>query len=278
MINVFDDGKDFGKQLENALQRSFEYNKPDIDFDCVDLENKGSGLRQDFNGIKQARELAGNGRKVVCYAFTTMPILYLRQNFRELFAYHYDKVRYLKLPFYPNDIIAAFDTPQYENPALFHMTKAEERESLASSLLHSLYREREKNLKIARDELKLDGTDDEVISQLTDIRDARREKRSLGGLYLPGVFCDIEGTFLDSKGNVNEEIKKELEKYALEKPVNLWTGGNSKELSKAVGDVHYPVLNKLDYNDSVIEIAIDNEPQTELEKEYNIKINKFIKV
>ncbi len=105
----------------------------------------------------------------------------------------------------------------------------------------------------------------------------KKEKPVAEGLFLPGVFCDVEDTFLIN-GQINEHLKKELEKYALEKPVNLWTGSDPEKFAHKVGNVRYPVLSKNDYRGAEVEIAIDDMPPEALEREYGIKARKFVNV
>ena len=97
---------------------------------------------------------------------------------------------------------------------------------------------------------------------------------------IAGVFCDIQGTLLDyGAEKINEEVLEMLEGYEKEgKAINLWTGGDVEEFRTKIRKlgIKYRVLSKYDFENRTVEIAIDDQPEKKILKDYGIKTECFI--
>jgi len=280
-IEVIDDNRKYAEAITKALSDGALSLPDDVVIVGANYKPDGRDHRVDYNGIAVAEKAIKDGKKVILYSFETMPVLYLRQDFRRLFAEHYDKVRFVRQPVTLAEYATAFDKPQFENPALRFVTKRKEDEMKVIKLWHDIRYRRTDVLNEAREYFGVDGSDEEIEKLLAAKRGAigtpHMQVLLAPNVFFPGVFCDVEGTYL-IEGKVNEELRKELERYALEKPVNLWTGGDVEKIAYAVGNVRFPVLSKYDYRGAEVEIAIDDMPPEQFEREYGIKARQFRKV
>ena len=95
-----------------------------------------------------------------------------------------------------------------------------------------------------------------------------------------GVFCDVQGTLLDYKGErVNKDILEMLEKYEKQgKQIFLWTGGDPddfREMIVGLG-IEWSILKKYDFRNKIVEIAIDDIPEKKFIADYKIKAQTFV--
>ncbi|MFH0949533.1 MAG: hypothetical protein V1802_03525 [Candidatus Aenigmatarchaeota archaeon] len=277
---IIDDNEKFKAELVSA----FKSGEIDIPFPIAIINAEylpdQHSRRSDYKGIAEAEKAVHSGNRAILYEFQTMPVMYLIHSFAMLLAEHPNEIRYIRAPFPLHEVTKAFDIPQYENPALLLVTKSKEDELQISHLHHDIRYRREQVLEEARKYFGWKGSNEEIESMLKAKRneiDIKKQPPLTQGLFLPGVFCDVQGTFLKN-GKINEHLKKELEDYALEKPVNLWTGSDVGKMAFQVGNVRYPVLLKGDYRGAEVEIAIDDLTLDEFEKEYGIKARTFKKV
>jgi len=105
----------------------------------------------------------------------------------------------------------------------------------------------------------------------------KRSGEKMSGAVISGVFCDVDGTFLDFNGNINLEVAEMLERYAAEgKTVTLWSGGDPKEIKPKLKGIKWPFVSKYDFEGRTVEIAIDDIPRDKFEDDYGIKVLEFI--
>jgi hypothetical protein len=98
------------------------------------------------------------------------------------------------------------------------------------------------------------------------------------GEFLPGVYCDVEGTLLVD-GKINDKIMNLLQKFQQESlMINIWTDGNVNELGDILKNlgVEYPIRNKIDYAGAVAEIVIDDMDEFSFAAYTKISAKKFI--
>lgn len=175
-----------------------------------------------------------------------------------------------------------------ENEAVILVSKVGYRKNLVGILLHDIHPGKygcEKRLATAKREFGISGTIEEVRVQLEKLREhkAGPVKELIGDKIVSGVFCDVEGTLiLDSlEGEpVNQEVLKQLEKYAKTKSVTLWTGGDLERIQKllhAKNITQWPLVSKYDFDGCKVEIVIDDYEQKEFEERYKISSKKYIK-
>lgn len=137
----------------------------------------------------------------------------------------------------------------------------------------------------AEEEFGIVGTEDEVRKQLEDLREKIKSGRFVEAeitgddTVIPGVFCDVEGTLICEDQLIPGRIEM-LANYVKTGPVTLWTGGSMGRLGSLLATlgVPYPVVSKYDYQGKTVEVAIDDLPEAEIEKEYGIRAKKFIRL
>lgn len=100
--------------------------------------------------------------------------------------------------------------------------------------------------------------------------------------YYEGIFCDIDKTFLID-GQINEKVFRMLKDYEKqEKKIHLWTGGGSidifQKMFKNFFSIEWTIFDKHDFAGCEVEIVIDDMPEEEFTKIYEIKFKKYIRV
>jgi len=101
------------------------------------------------------------------------------------------------------------------------------------------------------------------------------------GKELDGVFCDAEGTLIDTKtGKINPRVLKKLDEYDKETFVRIWTGGNVKDVQRVVAEAgrSWLVLSKYDFHGSKPKIVIDDLSLEDFKKEFSIEPTEFINI
>lgn len=97
---------------------------------------------------------------------------------------------------------------------------------------------------------------------------------------IPGVFCDIQGTLLDYNAEkVNKDVLKMLKGYEKQgKRIHLWTGGDPDDFKEKIAGLgmKWSVLNKHDFKNKTVEIAIDDFPEKKFLDDYKIKAQTFV--
>jgi hypothetical protein len=103
-------------------------------------------------------------------------------------------------------------------------------------------------------------------------------QNSFHGRELRGLFCDIQGTLLDVRGNINKKLSNYLREQSKEMPITLWTGGNTEkfrlELSK---HIPWKITSKYFFHGATVQLAIDDNPKEILERDYGIIATSLIK-
>ena len=140
--------------------------------------------------------------------------------------------------------------------------------------------DKEEAFNILRDYYEAEKRGERFIFNPKDLNQNKKTK------YYDAVFCDIEGTLIKD-GEFNKELFEELKNYAKEKPVNIWTGGGLYFMLKPGNyfrrnfdkeGMFFPLLEKRLFKGNKVEIAIDDLPKDLFEREYGIKVNKYIRV
>jgi len=138
----------------------------------------------------------------------------------------------------------------------------------------------EKACREAREELGWIGTDEEIMEQIRAFKRGGIMNKEFSGKVIPGVFCDIQGTLMDYDAQeIQLEVLTMLKVYETEgKTISLWSGGEIDEFRKRLAklEISWPLLSKCDFEGCVVEIAIDDKPAREIEKEYGIRAEQFV--
>jgi len=264
--------------MKGALQKVLGLLDITSDAIYVDMDSK-DGKYSPREGLRLADRLAKENpdRKVMVYGFDSMQPLWLESNFKRVMAHQ--NARYIKAPFLITDLPGIYSDKKFENPALKAVADIDYEKSLVSKLKHDHHHTslREDVLKRAREELGLSGNDEEVAEKLF----AYEPKSKIEPQFFPGVFCDIEMTLLETfERTINKSLLKKLEEYSRLKPVNIWTGGDLKEIVPHLQKekIEYPLLSKDWFNGCEVEIAIDDLSKEKFEEDYKIKSREYQQV
>lgn len=98
------------------------------------------------------------------------------------------------------------------------------------------------------------------------------------GQFLLGIFCDVQGTLLNARGELNTRLAAYLRAESEKKPITLWTGGDvDSARTKLAPLVPWKVTSKLFFGGATVEIAIDDTEPEALLRDYGFFTQSFIK-
>jgi len=102
---------------------------------------------------------------------------------------------------------------------------------------------------------------------------------SFEGRYLEGVFCDVEGTLIQN-GQINEQLRSELEAKSQEKPITIWTDGDIKELGSVLrhAGITWKIVPKSEFAGARVAEAYDDLSPEELNARTNIEVLNYHQV
>jgi hypothetical protein len=122
----------------------------------------------------------------------------------------------------------------------------------------------------------LSGSDEEVIDQIMNFNYQPISNSYMVGKFFPGVFCDVENTLLIN-GEVNSEILNILNIQSRKNIINLWTGGDLKEIKKILLKNHitWKLVSKYSFAGAEIESAIDDEDYSTFQEKYGVKVRNY---
>ena len=251
----------------------------------------GRGDLQAFKGVDIALRLLHANPEIVVILFTFAPAkLVAKQNDKFNVVLRHDNVIFLQLPMNPatleEDIKKAWENRPVTDPSATVQYATYQ----ASVLMHGIKfdflnpksdQERSEMGKVAEQGRKIfkskaGASDSEVLEFMDQLRHNREEVAK--GKESPGVFCDIEGTILVD-GQINSKVANLLNEFSKGgKSVFLWTDGDMEILAPILHNlgVRYPILRKMDFAGSVVEIAIDDLDQYTFSGLTKIGTKKFI--
>lgn len=98
------------------------------------------------------------------------------------------------------------------------------------------------------------------------------------GQFLSGIFCDVQGTLLNDRGELNTKLVAYLRAESEKKPITLWTGGDVESARTTLAPlVPWKVTSKLFFGGATVEIAIDDAYPEALLRDYGFFTQSFIK-
>lgn len=105
------------------------------------------------------------------------------------------------------------------------------------------------------------------------------QSSTFSGRYLDGVFCDVEGALVQN-GQVNQELKAELETKSQEKPITIWTDGDIKELSPVLrqAGIIWKIVPKCEFAGARVTEAYDDLSPEEFKGKTNIEVLDYHQV
>jgi len=266
-IEVYDDNK----ALAGALQKAMGDVTPNAIY--VNLFAT-SGISPKIYGIVKNNP----DKKVILYDIRPVQELWLEPDFKKIMSN--PNTRFVPIPINLREVLEKYLKKDIANPALEATAYLGAEQNIVGRIRHDAHYDKAGSAERARQALGMQGTDDEIMKMLENYKDGDSIGRNnVSGNFFGGVFCDIEGT-LKHGSAINEDLVKELDKYSRTKPVNIWTGGDIKEMISFLRQhkIEYPILSKGWFNGASVEIAIDDLDESEFRNRYSIKSNVYKQV
>ena len=282
--------------IKSALKRA---GLPEGNYIHINLTETPTAKRSKREGLDIASVVDDTYRKfptsekppIILYSFESPFTLFLDRKFMSIMSNEY--AHFLRLPFILKEISYYLVLPTFRNEALEIAAKQEEKIDLLKEIRHDYGHDKEKGISRARNELRFSGSDKEIVSLLQN--PDKNLPRCLE--WIPGVFCDIEGTLFKNK-KINQEVLEQLFDYSKDYPVTLWTGGNVKQIVKGIStdleiaikeyanskgiktNLHLrtPMLSKHIFAGSQPQIVIDDLTIDEFQKQFGMKPDAYIQV
>lgn len=240
--------------------------------------------RTAMEGLDLALTLVDDGRPIVIYSV-----------YKEEYCYFVEDGRYHALKGYPHvefvDILKsvvhvveavarARSRKRPEDPLAIALLKLKREEDRMSILKHDFaHANTPDSLVKWLDQARtsgLSGGDSQVIEAVKSWKAST--VAPFRGQRFPGIFCDVAGTLLDSKGGLNARLVGYLRAQSEYKPVTLWTGGDVESARKKLSQlVPWKVTSKQYFEGATVEIAIDDTAEDTLKKDYGFNADSFIK-
>lgn len=266
-IEVYDDNK----ALAGALRRAMGEVTPNAIY--VNLSSI-DGISPKIYGIAKNNP----DKTVILYDFSSVQELWLQPDFKKIMSN--PNTRFVRVPINLREALEKYMRKGIANPALEATAYLGAEGSIVGRIRHDAHYDKAGSAERARQALGMQGTDDEIMKMLENYKDGDSIGRNnVSGNFFGGVFCDIEGTL--KHGNaISEDLVKELDNYSKTKPVNIWTGGDIKEMIQFLEKhkIEYPILSKGWFNGASVEIAIDDLDESEFRNRYSIKSNVYKQV
>ena len=275
---IFDD-KTAKRTFEKALP------PPEKDIALVAVNYKRSNVyakRADNEGLEDALREAEHGTPVILMSFLLEKEL--MKDFRFVVLINLGNVSFVEEPMTldevlksAKDVAAARHIP---DPLGFALAREKNTSAKVPVLRHDLrYAKQDpKRMSGWLQEARahgFTGNDAEIIAAVEAWKE--NTPRKFAGRFFPGLFVDIGGTLLNSKGEINPSVLGTADLASRERPVTLWTGGDITALEQLLrrNGVRWKVVSKHLLEGAIVEEAIDDLPQDVFEKEYGITVQKY---
>lgn len=282
------------KGLEEGLEALLRSVCDDKECYIIQLEQKPNynTARQSLIGIDIALELAKENIPVVILGFLSHEMLVSGDKSTQWFAaMGYANVAFCRLPAQASDISSALESIRSGNRksdplaiALLGVTKAR---ATISSLHHDItyaLRDTEAMTRWENNARTIFGDKEqsELLSlvQTADVSDWDLAKGQFEGQIFPDVCIDIEGTILDSNGNVRHEVLTLAQQKANGGPITVWTGGDVESLSKQLrkAGILWKIISKQTMRGASVRMIIDDQPEASFRSGYGVGYQEYIQV
>jgi hypothetical protein len=285
-IDFYDNNKNFIDSLKKALEnidfKGLE-NIALVNIDGIGVDKTESLVRKDSN------------KEFIIYSFQSEDKL-KSDNPKVALLLAKDNVKFLRLPFTPDDLIRTINSEVIETKdSEQNLQEIQDKEILnkTSYLLHKIHissieqfdtlpENEARNLPSLISEAKEyfpaleNKTDREIVEFLLQIR--QNVPEVMKGQNIEGVYCDIEGTLFNGEELNQNTLNtlKDLESQG--KNITLWTDGDTNQLQKLLdkNGITYPLKSKIDHAGASAEIVIDNDDQNTFSAKTKIFAKKFI--
>ncbi len=285
-IDFYDNNKNFIDSLKKALEnidfKGLE-NIALVNIDGIGVDKTESLVRKDSN------------KEFIIYSFQSEDKL-KSDNPKVALLLAKDNVKFLRLPFTPDDLIRTINSEVIETKdSEQNLQEIQDKEILnkTSYLLHKIHissieqfdtlpENEARNLPSLISEAKEyfpaleNKTDREIVEFLLQIR--QNVPEVMKGQNIEGVYCDIEGTLFNGEELNQDTLNtlKDLESQG--KNITLWTDGDTNQLQTLLdkNGITYPLKRKIDHAGASAEIVIDNDDQNTFSAKTKIFAKKFI--
>lgn len=286
------------KIIDNdQVKAAFERALPGFGFteeDDLMLVNADSISQTRQEEIKWEEEIKNTKAIVIFYSFFDLSSPKLHSPKILQFIYR-KNCGFIRMPALLSEIRKLYEElmsgKKIENKAAMLHLEAEKKQYSIGYILHDISPEKSESIKkpaleLAEKEFGITGSEEEVRAALNILRkqdDSYYIQRAAEDRFLPGVFCDIEGTLIKGE-KLNEEIFNKLVEYEGKGvPVNIWTGGDTERIEKIINSFSvlkgkWLILNKYNYYGFEAEIVIDDMPEKEFSEMYRIKFREYVQV
>lgn len=282
MINIIAD-ETMKKVLQLTAEKTID--ESEGDFSIVMLEIKdGIGRLSSLVGLDKVLEITPEGKPVIMIAITPETILANDPRWQAAMGYpnivFTDAIGiYQSLPL---KLKEAKEAKRPKDELAIELAGKKFVQDELGILVHDLHHVRTGNKEQApwiERARKLFG--DLPFEELAAKAEAGEKPQgsSFEGRYLEGVFCDIEGTLIQN-GQVNQELKAELEAKAQEKPITIWTDGDIKEANRVLrpAGITWKVVPKSEFAGARVAEAYDDLSPEEFREKTNIEVLNYHQV
>lgn len=285
MLNIIADGA-----IKAALERVITTIAPNLEGTVIHLELPPH--RSDNAGLDEAIKLAPSGERIVMMSFQSKQML--AADIRWHIAMGYPNVSWCQLPEAVAGIIAGLSEPskRIADPLAQQLANIP---SLQTSKMGTIVHDMNHALNDGGDaaerfdprwmplakELFGDLSRDELIKAVQATRKPGGLKGHFSGQSFSDQVCvDVEGTLLDSSGNLREDVLATVHELAETRPVTVWTSADISKIQPELLKlgIIYKVLSKELFAGAHVGIVIDDLPEAEFATTYNISYNEYRQV
>lgn len=266
------------------------------DQDCyiIQLEQKPDqhSLRQNLIGLDMALELAKEGIPVIILGFLSHQMIVASNRSTQWFAaMGHANIAFCRLPVQAADVSTAIKDIQSSNhkpdPLAIALLSATQAKSTIASLRHDItyaLRDTEAMQRWEENARKIFGDKDQVellsLVQAANVSDWDLEKGQFEGWAFPDVCVDVEGTILDSNGNIRHEVLTLAQEKAGGRPITVWTGGDVESLSKQLrkAGIFWKIISKQTMRGASVQVVIDDQSEDIFRSTYRVEYQEYIQV
>lgn len=279
------------KEGFEAMLRSVCINQ---EYYIIQLEQKPAQdtPRQSLVGLDIALELVKENIPIVILGFLSHEMIVAGDKSTQWFAaMGYANVAFCRLPAQASDISSAIESirsgKRQADPLAIALLGATKTKTTISSLRHDVtyaLRDTEAMTRWENNARTIFGDKEqpELLSlvQAADVSDWDLEKGQFEGQSFPDVCIDVEGTILDSNGNIRHEVLALAQQKAGSGPITVWTGGDIENLSKQLrkAGIFWKIVSKQTMRGASVRVIIDDQPEDSFKSNYGVEYQEYIQI
>lgn len=244
-----------------------------------------NSVLQDCGGLLKALEIVNERTPIILTGWQTPPAYASRPEWHALLGYPHVSFYRLPFPAYEEmkEVVekALAGSGRPADPLAILLLKAESRGNSMGILRHDLkyVDDHRRGAWLQRARLSLgDYPEEELIRMVQN--DVPPTLGPLAGQEFPDVCVDVEGTLLDANGNLRQEVVQKVLELSTDRPVTIWTGGETVELGKKLREHRLPwkLASKQTLRGAKVHAIIDDLAQPEFTQTYNVDCDVYVQV